>query len=299
MPTAVTTAPTGTAAEPAHTTAGAAAHTTAGEVRHPRAGRPMRDAPDTAGAFRRFAVLPAGPERDRVQEELLRAWLPMAHRIAWRFRDKGEGIEDLRQVAALGLLKAIRRFDPERGPFEPFAIPTIRGELRRHFRDRMWDVRVPRRVQELRNTVRAACAELAHVPGSRQPTVTELADRTGLGEEQVREGMAALESYSALSLDAPNGDADTDDGGPSLTDVLGAAEHGFELVVDRESVKGAVRRLPRRERDLLYLRFFEDRTQSQIAERLGISQMHVSRLLVQTCARIREETLQPAEPGRT
>lgn len=281
MPTVVTTAPTATAAKAPHATAG----------------RPVRDAPDTAAAFRRFTALPAGPEKDRVQEELLRAWLPMAHRIAWRFRDKGEGIDDLRQVAALGLLKAIRRFDPGRGPFEPFAIPTIRGELRRHFRDRMWDVRVPRRVQELRNTVRAAYAELAHVPGSRRPTVTELADRTGLEEGQVREGMAALESYSALSLDAANGDSDTDDGGPSLTDVLGEPEHGFELVVDRESVKDAVRRLPRRERDILYLRFFEDRTQSQIAERLGISQMHVSRLLIQTCARIREETLQPAEPG--
>ncbi|MEV7991739.1 SigB/SigF/SigG family RNA polymerase sigma factor [Streptomyces sp. NPDC086077] len=282
MPTVATHAPTETA-----TTAQNATAT-----------RPVRDAPDTAAAFRRLTALPAGPEQSRVQEDLLRAWLPMAHRIAWRFRDKGESIEDLRQVAALGLLKAIRRFDPDRGPFEPFAIPTIRGELRRHFRDRMWDVRVPRRVQELRNTVRAACAELAHVPGSRQPTVTQLADRTGLGEEQVREGMAALESYSALSLDAANGDADTDDGGPSLTDLLGEPEHGFELVVDRESVKGAVRRLPQRERALLYLRFFEDRTQSQIAERLGISQMHVSRLLIQTCARIREETLQPADPGR-
>ncbi|MFJ4466459.1 SigB/SigF/SigG family RNA polymerase sigma factor [Streptomyces sp. NPDC089424] len=282
MPTVVTTAPTETATTAPNATAA----------------RPARDAPDTGADFRRLAALPAGPERDRVQEELLRAWLPMAHRIAWRFRDKGEAIEDLRQVAALGLLKAIRRFDPDRGPFEPFAIPTIRGELRRHFRDRMWDVRVPRRVQELRNTVRAAYAELAHVPGSRQPTVTQLADRTGLGEEQVREGMAALESYSALSLDAANGDADTDDGGPSLTDLLGEPEHGFELVVDRESVKGAVRRLPQRERALLYLRFFEDRTQSQIAERLGISQMHVSRLLIQTCARIREETLQPTERDR-
>ncbi|MFI9611680.1 SigB/SigF/SigG family RNA polymerase sigma factor [Streptomyces sp. NPDC052023] len=281
MPTVVTTAPP----EPVTT------------APHASAARPARDAPDTAAAFRSLAALPAGPERERVQEDLLRAWLPMAHRIAWRFRDKGESTEDLRQVAALGLLKAIRRFDPGRGPFEPFAIPTIRGELRRHFRDRMWDVRVPRRVQELRNTVRAAYAELAHVPGGRRPTVTQLADRTGLGEEQVREGMAALESYSALSLDAANADAGADAGGPSIAELLGGPDDGFELVVDRESVKDAVRRLPPRERAILYLRFFEDWTQSRIAERLGISQMHVSRLLTQICARIRDETLHPAESG--
>ncbi|WP_180686984.1 SigB/SigF/SigG family RNA polymerase sigma factor [Streptomyces gossypiisoli] len=255
--------------------------------------RPTGDAPDTAAAFRCLAVLPDGPEKERVQEVLLRAWLPMAHRIAWRFRGKGESADDLRQVAALGLLKAIRRFDPGRGPFEPFAIPTIRGELRRHFRDRMWDVRVPRRVQELRNRVRAACVELAHTPGSPHPTVAQVAHRTGLSEEQVREGMTALESYSALSLDAANGDSDAD--GPNLADLLGEPDDGFQLVVDRESVKDAVRRLPQRERAILYLRFFEDWTQSRIADRMGISQMHVSRLLTQTCARIRDETLSPAE----
>ncbi|GGT23685.1 SigB/SigF/SigG family RNA polymerase sigma factor [Streptomyces chromofuscus] len=261
--------------------------------------RPARDAPDTAVAFRRLAVLPDGLEKERVQEEVLRAWLPMAHRIAWRYRDRGESTDDLRQVAALGLLKAIRRFDPARGPFEPFAIPTIRGELRRHFRDRMWDVRVPRRVQELRNTVRAAYVDLANVPGSPRPTVTQLAHRTGLDEEQVREGMAALESYSALSLDAANGDTggDADADGPSLADLMGEPDDGFQLVVDRESVKDAVRRLPQRERAILYLRFFEDWTQRRIAERMGISQMHVSRLLTQTCARIRDETLQMAEAG--
>ncbi len=211
----------------------------------------------------------------------------------------GESAEDLRQIAALGLLKAIRRFDPGRGPFEPFAIPTIRGELKRHFRDRTWDVRVPRRVQELRNTVRAAYVELALTPGSPRPTVADLARHTRLSEEEVARGMEALESYRALSLDAPGGDGGADADGASLMDVLGEPDPAFQLVVDRESVKDAVRRLPARERAILYLRFFEEWSQSRIADRLGISQMHVSRLLGQTCARLRAETLDAAPGGDT
>jgi len=136
------------------------------------------DAPDTRTGFRLLVTLPDGPQRERVRDEVLRAWLPMAYRIAGSFRDKGESLEDLRQVAALGLVKAIRRFDPARGPFEPFAIPTIRGELRRHFRDRMWDVRVPRRVQDLRNKVRAAGVE---------PALTE-ADRLTAGSGRLTVG---------------------------------------------------------------------------------------------------------------
>ncbi|MFE0798699.1 SigB/SigF/SigG family RNA polymerase sigma factor [Streptomyces sp. NPDC058812] len=262
---------------------------------HPTAAAVRRPAPDTpdavTAAFVRLAVLDDGPEKERLQEELTRAWLPMAHRLASRFRDKGESTEDLRQVAALGLLKAIRRFDPARGPFEPFAIPTIRGELRRHFRDRTWDVRVPRRVQELRNRVRAAYVELALGPGGARPTVDDLARHTGLSEQQVRDGLEALESYRALSLDAGNGGGGADEEGPRPVDFLGETDHAFQLVVDRESVKEAVRRLPSRERAILYLRFFEDWSQSRIAERMGISQMHVSRLLGQTCARLRRETL--------
>ncbi|GGQ92407.1 SigB/SigF/SigG family RNA polymerase sigma factor [Streptomyces flaveolus] len=250
------------------------------------------DTPDAvAAAFVRLATLDDGPGKERLREELTRAWLPMAHRLAARFRDKGESPEDLRQVAALGLLKAIGRYDPARGPFEPFAIPTIRGELRRHFRDRTWDVRVPRRVQELRNRVRTACVELALTPGSPRPTVAELARHTLLSEDEVGEGLEALESYRALSLDASNGDTGEAGGGPSLADALGEPDRGFQLVVDRESVKEAVRRLPSRERAILYLRFFEDWSQSRIARRMGISQMHVSRLLTRTCARIRHETL--------
>ncbi|EYT79424.1 MULTISPECIES: SigB/SigF/SigG family RNA polymerase sigma factor [unclassified Streptomyces] len=250
--------------------------------------RPHDDAPETEALFRRLTALPDGPERDAVRDELATAWLPMAHRIAGRFRDRGESIEDLRQVAALGLVKAIDRFDPDRGAFESYAVPTITGEVKRHFRDRMWALRVPRRVQELRNKVRVARRELTQNPGSPEPTLAAVAAHTGLTEEEVSTGMEALESFSTLSLDAEmSSGAD----GYSLADTLGAADSSYDVVVDRESAKEGLRRLPERERAILYMRFFEDMTQSRIADRLGISQMHVSRLISRSCARVRDEVL--------
>ncbi|GGV82015.1 RNA polymerase sigma factor [Streptomyces griseoloalbus] len=246
------------------------------------------DAPDTAVFFTRLASLDDGPERDAVRDELVTAWLPMAHRIAGRFRDRGESVEDLRQVAALGLVKAIDRFDPSRGAFESYAVPTITGEVKRHFRDRMWALRVPRRVQELRNKVRVARRELTQNPGSPEPSVADIAAHTGLTEEEVGAGMEALESFSTLSLDA---ELSSDDDGYSLADTLGAADSAYDVVVDRESAKEGLRRLPERERAILYMRFFEDMTQSRIADRLGISQMHVSRLISRSCARVRDEAM--------
>lgn len=250
--------------------------------------RPHDDAPDTAELFARLAELGEGPERDAVRDELVTAWLPMAHRIAGRFRDRGESVEDLRQVAALGLVKAIDRFDPSRGAFESYAVPTITGEVKRHFRDRMWALRVPRRVQELRNRVRVARRELTQNPGSPEPTVAEIAAHTGLSEEDVNAGMEALESFSTLSLDA---ELSTGEDGYSLADTLGAADASYDVVVDREAAREGLRRLPERERAILYMRFFEDMTQSRIADQLGISQMHVSRLISRSCARVREEAL--------
>ncbi|EFF88248.1 RNA polymerase sigma factor [Streptomyces sp. e14] len=250
--------------------------------------RPHDDAPDTAALFRRLADLPDGPERDSARDELVTAWLPMAHRIAGRFRDRGESIEDLRQVAALGLVKAIDRFDPDRGAFESYAVPTITGEVKRHFRDRMWALRVPRRVQELRNKVRVARRELTQNPGSPEPSVAAVAAHTGLTEDEVNTGMEALDSFSTLSLDA---EMSTGADGYSLADTLGAADSSYDVVVDRESAKEGLRRLPERERAILYMRFFEDMTQSRIADRLGISQMHVSRLISRSCARVRDEVL--------
>ncbi|MER6566031.1 SigB/SigF/SigG family RNA polymerase sigma factor [Streptomyces sp. NPDC001093] len=250
--------------------------------------RPHDDAPDTAELFARLADLDDGPERDAVRDELVAAWLPMAHRIAGRFRDRGETVEDLRQVAALGLVKAVDRFDPSRGAFESYAVPTITGEIKRHFRDRMWALRVPRRVQELRNRVRVARRELTQHPGSPEPTVTAIATHTGLSEDEVGAGMEALESFSTLSLDA---ELSAGDDGYNLADTLGAADTSYDVVVDREAAKEGLRRLPERERAILYMRFFEDMTQSRIADRLGISQMHVSRLISRSCARVRDEAM--------
>jgi len=250
------------------------------------------DAPDTAGAFARLTVLDDGPERDAVRDELVTAWLPMAHRIAGKFRDRGEALDDLRQVAALGLVKAIDRFDPERGAFESYAVPTITGEIKRHFRDRMWALRVPRRVQDLRNKVRVARRELTQNPGSGEPSNAEIAVRAGLTEEEVATGMEALESYSTLSLDA---ELSAGDDGHSLADRLGENDTSYDVVVDREAAKEGLRRLPERERAILYMRFFEDMTQNRIADQLGISQMHVSRLISRSCARIRDEALGASE----
>ncbi|MGB8940252.1 MAG: SigB/SigF/SigG family RNA polymerase sigma factor, partial [Streptomyces sp.] len=245
------------------------------------------DAPDTESAFAHLATLDSGPEFDLLCEEIVTAWLPMAHRLASRFRNKGENLEDLRQVAAMGLIKAVKRFEPERGAFESYAVPTITGELRRHFRDRMWDVRVPRRVQELRNKVRFARRELLERPGSdAEPSLADIAERAELTEDEVREGMEAMSSYSALSLDA---EVSADPDGFSLADTLGAPDPAYDCITDREAAKTGLRRLPERERTILYLRFFEDMTQSRIAEELGISQMHVSRLITTSCARVRAE----------
>ncbi|MER5432548.1 SigB/SigF/SigG family RNA polymerase sigma factor [Streptomyces sp. NPDC002588] len=246
------------------------------------------DAPDTASRFVRLNSLEPGPERDALRDEIVTAWLPMAHRIAGRFRDRGEAVEDLRQVAALGLVKAVDRFDPERGAFESYAVPTITGEIKRHFRDRMWALRVPRRVQELRNKVRLARRDLTQSPGSPEPSVADLAAHTGLTEDEVAAGVEALESFSTLSLDA---ELPAGDDGYSLADTLGGPDASFDTVVDRESAKEGLRHLPERERAILYMRFFEDMTQSRIADRLGISQMHVSRLISRSCERVRAEAM--------
>lgn len=256
---------------------------------------PHDDAPDTAAAFQRLAKLPHGAERDAVRGELVRAWLPMAERIAGRFRNRGESVDDLCQVAALGLVKAVDRYDPERGsPFAGFAVPTITGEVKRHFRDHMWSVHVPRRIQDHRNRVRVARRELLQTVSGRAPTLIEIAAQAGLTEEEARAGLEAADSFTALSLDA---ELPGSDGGRTMTDAMGAPDPALDLVIDREAVKPRLRRLPERERKIFYMRFFRDMTQSRIAEDLGISQMHVSRLISSSCARIRREIMQDAAQG--
>ncbi|GAA0594834.1 SigB/SigF/SigG family RNA polymerase sigma factor [Streptomyces crystallinus] len=250
--------------------------------------RAHTDAPDTVDAFARLNALGDGPEHDALREELVARWMPMAQRLAGKYRDRGAELEDLYQVAAMGLVKAVDRYEAARGAFEAYAVPTINGELKRHFRDSLWAVHVPRRVQEARNKVRAARRDLQAVrPG--EPTIAELAAHCGLGEDDVRDGLEALESFKSLSLEAESGGSDGD--GLALADTLGTTESGYDAVVDREAVKPALRALPERESKILYMRFFDDMTQSQIAAELGISQMHVSRLLSRTCTRVRREAL--------
>ncbi|MDT6984109.1 RNA polymerase sigma factor SigF [Streptomyces lusitanus] len=250
---------------------------------------PHHDAPDTAAAFRRLSSLPDGPERDALRDEIVRAWLPMAHRLAGRFRSRGESYDDLRQVAALGLVKAVDRYDPDLGSaFESYAVPTVTGEIKRHFRDHMWTLHVPRRVQELRNRVRRATQELSQTVQGRGPTVAEIAECAGLSEDEVRTGQAAAESFSALSLDA---EMPGSDGSWSLGDALGGPDPALDTVVDREAVKDRLAELPERERAILYMRFFGDMTQNSIAQELGLSQMHVSRLISRSCGRVRDQVM--------
>jgi RNA polymerase sigma-B factor len=254
---------------------------------------PHDDAPDTAADFEKLAALPEGPERQALRDELVQAWLPMANRIAMGYRGRGESVEDLSQVAALGLVKAVDRYDPGRGnAFESYAIPTITGEIKRHFRDHMWVLHVPRRVQDLRNRVRTAVKDLSQTRPGHRPTVSEIAAYTRMSEDDVRAGFEALDSFTALSLDA---ELPGSDDGYALGDALGEPDTGFDLVVDREAVKPCLAALPERERTILYLRFFGGMTQSRIAQQLGISQMHVSRLLSGCCAKVRDEALAESE----
>ncbi|MFC8359072.1 RNA polymerase sigma factor SigF [Streptomyces griseorubiginosus] len=253
---------------------------------------PHNDAPDTAEAFRRLAALPPGPERDALRGRLVEAWLPMADRLAGRFRNRGETLDDLRQVAALGLVKAVDRYDPGLGnAFESYAVPTITGEVKRHFRDHMWTLHVPRRVQDLRNRVRCAVQDLSQTIPGRGPTVAEIAGHASMSEDEVLTGLEALESFTALSLDA---ELPGSEDGYSLADALGSADPALDTVVDRESVKPRLAALSERERAILYMRFFADMTQSRIAEQLGISQMHVSRLISRCCSRLREQIMRDA-----
>ncbi|NEA83363.1 SigB/SigF/SigG family RNA polymerase sigma factor [Actinospica acidiphila] len=259
----------------------------------PRKPHSHDDAPETTREFERLAGLPDGPERRRLRDDLVTAWLPMAERIAVRFRGRGEALEDLYQVAALGLVKAVDHYDPARGnAFEAYAVPTVTGEIKRHFRDHMWTLHVPRRVQDLRNRVRTAAKELSQTTPGRPPTVAEIAEHARLTEAEVRTGTEALECFSALSLEAEMPGTD----GYALGDSIGGPDPAYDAVVDRVAVRPCLEALPERERLILYLRFFKGMTQSGIADQLGISQMHVSRLLSSCFAQVREE-LASADAG--
>ena len=261
--------------------------------------RVEHSSPDRARArelFERLAELPAGdPERTRIRGHLVELHLPLVEYLARRFRNRGEWLDDLTQVATIGLIKSIDRFDLERGvEFSTYATPTIVGEIKRHFRDKGWAVRVPRRLQELKLSLTKAIGELAQREG-RAPTVSELASHLHMSEEDVLEGLESANAYSTVSLDAPDsGDEDA----PAVSDSLGMVDEALEGVEYRESLKPLLEQLPPREKKILLLRFFGNMTQSQIAAELGISQMHVSRLLARTLAQLRDGLTQRGPEGR-
>jgi RNA polymerase sigma-B factor len=238
----------------------------------------MRSSSDLADA-ELFAQLPD----EAAREALLIRNQPLAIGLARRFQGRGEALEDLEQVATLALLKAIDRMDLERDvKFSTFATITITGELKRHLRDRGWAVRVPRPIQELAVRVNRLMTELAQELG-RSPTVREIAARAGASHDEILEAIEAARAYSADSLDAPTrADADV-----APKERLAAADDRFDRLDAWQSIAPRIRGLPERERTILYLRFFEERTQSEIARELGISQMHVSRLLSRTLSSLR------------
>jgi RNA polymerase sigma-B factor len=218
-----------------------------------------------------------------VRQELIEAHLGLVEYLARRFAGRGEPLEDLVQVATIGLIKAVDRFDPDREvEFSTYATPTIAGELKRHFRDKGWAVRGPRRLQALNLQLGEIIGQLSQKLG-RSPTVAEMAEGAGTTEEEVLEGLDSAHAYTLTSLDAPTGEEDL-----ALREQIGSEDETLELLEYRTSLMPLMDQLPPRERTMLYLRFFKGMTQSEIADRLGISQMHVSRLLARTLAQLRE-----------
>jgi RNA polymerase sigma-B factor len=219
------------------------------------------------------------PRRPAVRDRVVESHLPLVRHLARRYTDRGEPFDDLVQVGTIGLLKAVDRYDPERGAaFAAFAVPTVLGEIRRHFRDRGWAIRVPRRLQELSRTLAEARAVLTQELG-RAPTVDELAERAGVDADTVLEALESAAAYATVPLE---GDEDEVPGA-----WLAEDDAGLGAVENREALRPLLERLPARERRILALRFVRGMSQSQIAAEVGISQMHVSRLLARTLGTLR------------
>jgi RNA polymerase sigma-B factor len=228
------------------------------------------------------------PKRGPIRDQLIELHMPLGKFLARRFANRGQPIDDLEQVAMIGLIKAVDRFDVARGyEFSTFASPTIVGEVKRYFRDKGWAVRVPRRLQELKLALSKATGELSHSLG-RAPTVAELAAHLDVTEEVVLESLESAQAYATLSLDTPD-ESDDDASDPSRFAAM--VDAGFESVEQREALRPLLKKLPARERRILLLRFFGEMKQSQIADEIGISQMHVSRLLARTLVTLREGML--------
>jgi RNA polymerase sigma-B factor len=242
---------------------------------------------DVAPMFGELMELPEeSAEFVRQRDRIVERCLPLADHIARRFDGRGESRDDLVQVARVGLVNAVIRFDATAGSdFVSFAVPTIMGEVRRHFRDNSWSVKVPRRLKELHLRLGAATADLSQRLG-RAPTASELAAELEIDRDEVVEGLVAGSSYNTLSIDS--GGSGNDDA-PAIADTLGDVDTGLDQIENREALRPLLAALPERERMVLLLRFFESLTQTQIAERVGISQMHVSRLLAKSLARLRDQ----------
>jgi RNA polymerase sigma-B factor len=232
--------------------------------------------------------------RRHLRDDLICHCVPFADRMARRYGGRPEPIEDLEQVARLGLVNSVDRYDPGRGSFTAFAVVTICGEIKRHFRDRTWGVHVNRRLQNLTLDLGAAVAELSHTL-ARDPSAVELADHLHVTEDQVRQAQACAAGRTAVPLSTPI----DDNGSRQLADLIGARDESIEMLPDRLTVAGLVRRLPPRTQRIIALRFYDGNTQAQIAEELGISQMHVSRLLRRALAWLRTAMLTDVAPRWT
>jgi RNA polymerase sigma-B factor len=246
---------------------------------------------DTALAdkLHQMADLPAtDPRRDALRDEVICACLPVVRRLAARFFGRGENPDDLIQVATIGLIKAVDRFDPHRETqFLSYATPTVIGELKRHFRDKGWSVRVSRPLQELYLTITRLIPDLAQQLGH-TPSVSDIATHLAIPTTDVIAGLQCAGAYTARSLSTPIGDDTT---GSTLADLLGETDNRLESVADRHTLRHMLADVPERERHILALRFFDNLTQSEIADRIGVSQMHVSRLLTRTLTTLRQRLL--------
>jgi RNA polymerase sigma-B factor len=256
--------------------------------RRPPGERPPPGGPADALAAEEQLLRDYAATRDEnAREELVRRFLPFARSLAMRYSGGVEPSDDLFQVASLGLVAALERYDPERGvPFAAFAGPTILGELRRHFRDRVWTLRVPRGLQEGIRAVEDAIAKLSHEL-ERSPTVTEIADLLEVDQAEVLEALEAGAARRIVSLDRPTSASEPGDETP-MAERIGGDDPGYELVEDRATIDASSDVLDETEREILRLRFAEDLTQSKIAERVGYSQMHVSRILRRALGKLRD-----------
>jgi RNA polymerase sigma-B factor len=246
-------------------------------------------APDDKALLRRYHQ-----EGDlQAREQLIERYLSLVRSLARRYAYRGEQLDDLVQIGAIGLIKAIDRFDLERGvELTTYATPNIIGEIKRHFRDKGWSVRVPRGLQEL-NVQISKLVEQLTVQLGRSPTIAELAEAAGVEEENVLEALESGRAYSSVSL-SPGGASD-EEGELDPLESLGTEEHEYEISEDRAVLAPGFKVLDERERRILHLRFFRGLTQSQIAEQIGISQMHVSRLIRRSLQKIREEIAEESE----